>query len=84
MTPTQETETITIQNQEYITTKDFGLIHWKSPETVKTRCRNGDIEGAVKIANRWLIPKDSPWASPTKIREKTTHSHTHQEGGKNK
>ena len=37
--------------------KKVGVAH----NTVRHKCIAGNVPGAIKIANRWLIPEDTPY-----------------------
>lgn len=40
---------------------EYGNLHNKSVEMVKTLCRSGRIPGAKKIGRDWMIPSDAPY-----------------------
>ena len=44
---------------EYISTSEIAKIWDISRRRVTTLCREGRIEGAVFVANTWLVPKDA-------------------------
>lgn len=46
---------------KYLSCKDYAEKVGVSPQTVKIKCLGGRLPGAIKVANRWLIPEDTPW-----------------------
>jgi excisionase family DNA binding protein len=44
---------------DYITTKEAAVKWGISDRMVLYHCTSGRIEGAVKMGNTWLIPKDA-------------------------
>ena len=44
---------------DYLTTNDFSKIWGISTRRITVLCNEGRIEGAVKMGNTWLIPKDA-------------------------
>lgn len=49
---------------QYMTAMEISVQWGVDPGTIQNLCRNGKIEGAVKRAGSWFIPKDAP--SPLK------------------
>lgn len=44
---------------EYVSTSEIAKIWDISRRRVTTLCREGRVEGAVFVANTWLVPKDA-------------------------
>jgi hypothetical protein len=44
---------------DYYTTREIGLKWHITKRRVQILCAEGRIEGAIKIANLWLIPKNT-------------------------
>ncbi|ENQ0442699.1 helix-turn-helix domain-containing protein [Listeria monocytogenes] len=60
---------------DYYTTKDIAHIWGISDRRVLQYCNTGRIDGAIKMGNTWLIPKNAE--KPTDKRKKINH---HLEG----
>lgn len=45
-----------IENEHYLSVKEYAERTQRSPVTVRQMCANGRIEGAVKNGKSWLIP----------------------------
>lgn len=46
---------------EYLSTDEYAQLHNVSREIVKVYCRDGRLEGAKRIGNRWAIPETTPY-----------------------
>ena len=46
---------------EYLSTEEYAKRHNVSREIIKVYCRDGRIEGAKRIGNRWAIPETAPY-----------------------
>ena len=44
---------------DYMTTKDFAAKWGITDRRILQYCNDGRIQGAVKMGNTWLIPKDA-------------------------
>lgn len=44
---------------DYMTTKDFSVEWGITDRRILQYCNDGRIQGAVKMGNTWLIPKDA-------------------------
>ena len=55
-------ESATLSN--YLPLVEYAKKVDKSVEIIKVLCRSGRIQGAYKIANRWMIPADAPYPVP--------------------
>ena len=49
-------EAVRAEGVEYITAEEYADKMHTSANTVRIRCRNGEIAGAIKIGKRWCVP----------------------------
>lgn len=57
---------------EYLSTEEYAKLHNVSREIVKVYCRDGRIEGAKRIGNRWAIPETAPYPVENASRKPTS------------
>lgn len=55
---------------EYVSTKEFAVLHGLAERTVRNYCVQGKLDGANLIGKTWSIPKDSPLPQRKKTRQK--------------
>ena len=58
---------------DYITTKEAAVKWGITDRMVLYHCTSGRIDGAVKMGNTWLIPKDAAKPKDKRYR-RTTHA----------
>lgn len=49
------------QSVKYISSTEYAKQVGLSHVTIKHKCVAGNIPGAIKVANRWLIPEGTPY-----------------------
>lgn len=45
---------------EWITVKEAGVLWGVTTRRATILCANGKVEGAQKLGNIWVVPKDTP------------------------
>lgn len=45
---------------EWMTVKEAGLLWGITPRRAQILCANGKVEGAQRLGNIWVIPKETP------------------------
>jgi excisionase family DNA binding protein len=58
------------RNMDYITTKEAASKWGITDRMVLYHCTSGRIEGAIKMGNTWLIPKDTVKPEDKRYRRK--------------
>lgn len=57
----------TVPIEAVLTVAEYAEMHNKSAEQIKVFCRSGRIWGARKVGRDWLIPKDAPYPTDTRM-----------------
>lgn len=55
---------------EYLTAQEYAELYDKKSAIIRRFCINNRIPGAICKGNTWLIPKDAPYPSDERVRNK--------------
>ena len=51
----------TVADEEYITLHEYAELHKVTDNRIKVLSRDGRLNGAIKKAGKWFIPKNTPY-----------------------
>lgn len=57
----------TVPIEDVLTAAEYAEKHNKSVEQIKVFCRSGRIWGATKVGRDWVIPKDAPYPTDSRM-----------------